>query len=99
MSHATIYADQERVLSFIDGRLSAGAADHDVIRACRSVDALAEVGHPITGEDLRAATTYLAGMTGLEQDVRGVHRDVDHIALIRRVMLPKSIPTQSPVHR
>ena len=84
MSHATIYADQDGVLAFINGRLAAGDQDRDILCALRSWDAIACVGHAITAEDLAAAVRYVHGM--LAEGCAMPVGEVDCLNYLRRIL-------------
>lgn len=81
MGHATIYADQEHILGFINERLDAGDDNIGILIASRSVDAIAALGHVITVEDLANAVRYLKLM--LEEDAPIPASDLGCIAYIR----------------
>ncbi len=82
MGHATIYADQERVLGFINEHLEAGKDNCEILIASRSVDAIAALGHVVTVEDLANAVHYLHMM--LEDNEPFPVSDLGCIAYIRR---------------
>lgn len=82
MGHVTIYADQERVLGFINERLEAGDDNISLLIASRSIDAIVALGHVITVEDLTNAVRYLKLM--LDEDDALPASDLGCIAYIRR---------------
>jgi hypothetical protein len=86
MGHANLYADQERVLTFIDARMGAGEDDRTILADCCSIDALAELGHAITREDLADAARYAVWLMGLAETAPA--DPLGCIALIRRAFRP-----------
>lgn len=88
MSHATIYVDQERVLCFVHRRLEAGEDDPGILRAGTSWEALSELGHVITAEDLVAAVRYVHLVLDDRTEVPA--RAVDCIAYLRRILAARA---------
>ncbi len=86
MGHAHLYADQERVLTFIDARMGAGEDDRSILADCCSVEALAELGHAITSEDLADAARYVDWLMGLHEHIPA--DPLGCIDLIRRAFRP-----------
>jgi hypothetical protein len=83
MGHATIHADQEHVLAFINERIAAGDDDAGVLRAGRSCDALASLGHLITDEDLTEAVQYVQRVLVDDRPIPAC--GMDSVAYLRRV--------------
>ena len=88
MGHATIYADQELVLGFINELLEAGDDDFAILIAGHSPAAIIALGHQVTTEDLAQAVRYLNLVVG--EDGPLPENDLACIALIRNIF---SVPS------